>query len=105
MKFFESVSSSDGFSFPGSAESLGADVVINSTHKTLASFTQTAVLNVCSDRMDLYALEDKLQMLESSSPSYPLMATLDINADILMSKGRELMKAWEENLKWFYQNG
>ncbi len=103
LKFFESVSSPDGFSLPGSAESLGADVVINSTHKTLASFTQTAVLNVCSDRMDLYALEDKLQMLESSSPSYPLMATLDINADILMIKGRELMKAWEENLKWFYQ--
>ena len=42
----------DGF-LPPSAEESGADIVINSTHKTLASFTQSAVLNVCSDRVDL----------------------------------------------------
>ena len=87
---------------PRAAEELGADAVINSTHKTLASFTQTAVLNICSDRIDLNAVEDRLQMMESSSPSYPLMATLDINADILASHAGRLMKDWLENIRWFY---
>ncbi len=96
LKFF------DNADFPKAAEDLGADIVINSTHKTLASFTQTAILNVCSARVDLLELEDKLQVLESSSPSYPLMATLDINADLLLEKGDELMSEWAKNLKWFY---
>lgn len=87
---------------PGAAENLGADVVINSTHKTLGSFTQTAVMNICTDRVDLNVVEDKLQVIESSSPSYPLMMTLDINADIMLEKGTELILDWKENLEWFY---
>ena len=43
-------------SFPPSAESSGADIVMDSTHKTLASFTQTAVLNVFGKRPDIKAL-------------------------------------------------
>lgn len=89
--------------FPVPAEEQGADLVINSIHKTLASFTQTALLNVCSNRVSLTDIEDKLQMTESSSPSYPLMATLDINADILMKNGPEIMEEWRENIKWFYE--
>ncbi len=88
--------------FPRAAEDQGADMVINSTHKTLASWTQSAILNVCTDRVDLALLEDKLQTIESSSPSYPMMATLDINADLLEKKGEELIKSWAENLDWFY---
>lgn len=88
---------------PRAAEELGADAVINSTHKTLASFTQTAVLNICSGRIDLNAAEDSLQMMESSSPSYPLMATLDINADILVCNAGRLMKDWLGNVRWFYR--
>ncbi|MBR3707302.1 MAG: hypothetical protein IKM19_10055, partial [Firmicutes bacterium] len=97
LKFFKE----EGF--PKAAEDLGADLVINSIHKTLGSFTQTAVLNVCSPNVDLATLEDKLQVVESSSPSYPLMATLDINADIMAEKGELLMKSWAENIKWFYE--
>ena len=88
---------------PGASENLGADVVINSTHKTLGSFTQTAVMNICTDRVDLNVIEDKLQAIESSSPSYPLMMTLDINADIMLEKGAELILDWKENLEWFYE--
>ena len=89
--------------FPASAEASGADLVINSIHKTLASFTQTALLNVCSDRVDKYDLEDRLQAIESSSPSYPLMATLDLNADLMEHYGETLMKEWAESLQWFYE--
>lgn len=88
--------------FPQAAEDAGADIVINSIHKTLASWTQSALLNVCTDRVDTNLLEDKLQTIESSSPSYPMMATLDISADLLLEKGEELMHSWQENLEMFY---
>ena len=85
------------------AERGGADIVIDSTHKTLASFTQTAIANICSDRVDLDVFQDRLQMLESTSPSYILMASLDLNAQILESHGTELMEQWRENLMYFYR--
>lgn len=89
---------------PPSAEESGADIVINSTHKTLASLTQSAVLNVMSERVDKALLEDKLQAVESTSPSYLLMASLDINADIIAGRGRRLFKGWKKNLDRFYDN-
>ncbi len=85
------------------AESQGADIVVNSIHKTLASFTQTAIVNLCSDRVDKYTFEDKLQLVESTSPSYVLMASLDINADLLERKGQKLIEEWEGNLQYFYK--
>ena len=85
------------------AERGGADIVIDSTHKTLASFTQTAIANICSARVDLDVFQDRLQMLESTSPSYILMASLDLNAQILESHGAELMEKWRENLMYFYR--
>ena len=106
LKFFETCGAADGpFAVPESAETQGADLVINSTHKTLCSFTQSAVLNVPAGSRfdDLYHLEDKLQQMESTSPSYLLMASLDINADILSAHGGELFEAWRDNLNYFYQ--
>ena len=93
-----------GEGYPMSAEEGGADIVINSTHKTLASWTQTAVMNVMSDRVDLNVIEDNLQILESSSPSYPLMLSLDINADILLDevKSENLFGEWKEAVDMFY---
>lgn len=84
------------------AERLGADIVVNSIHKTLASFTQTAVVNVMSDMIDTDILAEKLEILQSSSPSYILMASLDLNAEIMETQGPELMTAWKKNLDWFY---
>ena len=100
LKFFSKYGAGD---FPKAAEEQGADIVINSIHKTLASWTQSALLNVCTERVDLNILEDKLQTLESSSPSYPMIATLDISADLLLEKGMNLMCAWAENLDFFYE--
>ncbi len=93
-----------GEGYPLSAEEGGADIVINSTHKTLASWTQTAVMNVMSDRVDLNVAEDNLQILESSSPSYPLMMSLDINADILLDeeKSGRSFGEWKEAVDMFY---
>lgn len=99
LKFFYELIS--GHNLPLAAEDCGADIVINSVHKTLASLTQSAVLNVCGE-IDLYTLEDKLQSIESTSPSYILMASLDINADIIAAHGLELLTEWYENLEFFY---
>ncbi|MBQ9059774.1 MAG: aminotransferase class V-fold PLP-dependent enzyme [Firmicutes bacterium] len=104
LKFFEGAEAMEAvLPMPQAAESCGADLVVNSVHKTLGSLTQSAVLNVCSERVDLYRLEDKLQAIESTSPSYILMGSLDISADILREHGDELMGAWRENLVWFYE--
>ncbi len=90
--------------FPKSAEESGADIVVNSIHKTLASFTQSAILNVNSDRVNLSTLEDKLQSIESTSPSYILMSSLSINAEILEKNGKELMTSWAKLVDFTYEN-
>lgn len=100
LKFFSQYKVSN---LPKSAEELGADLVVNSIHKTLASFTQSAVLNFNSDRVDRYVLEDKLQAIQSTSPSYLLMASLDINGTMLEHHGAELIRQWNENLDYFYR--
>ena len=87
---------------PLAAEECGADIVVNSTHKTLASFTQSAVLNYNSDIVEQYMLEDKLQAIQSTSPSYILMSSLDINADIIAEHGEKLFTSWQKNIEDFY---
>ena len=100
LKFFHRYGCGRGL--PMAAEDCGADIVVNSVHKTLASLTQSAVLNLCSARVDRYALEDRLQAVQSTSPSYILMAFLDANAKILEGHGAEAMKDWRENIDYFY---
>lgn len=89
---------------PKSAGNSNADIVIKSTHKTLASFTQSAVISLYSDRVDHYLLEDKLQCIESTSPSYVLMTSLDINASIIEEHGKQIFVEWADNLNDFYEN-
>ena len=99
LKFFSDCGFTD---MPKSAEEQGADVAVNSIHKTLASFTQSAALTFNSDTLDYYVLEDKLQMIQSTSPSYILMGSLDINADIIKNHKEEAFSAWHDALVYFY---
>lgn len=62
--------------FPQSAVGLGADVVIQSLHKTLPSMTQTAILHRCSDRIPSRLLHRFMRIYQSSSPSYILMGSI-----------------------------
>lgn len=87
---------------PECAEEAGADIVINSIHKTLASFTQSAVLNLNSQLVDRYVLEDKLQAIQSTSPSYLLMTSLEINARLLEENNGSLIDDWNRNLDFAY---
>ena len=64
----------------GGGLAAGAALVAQSTHKTLGSLTQSAMLHVgkgAQGKLDVARLRRALQTVQSSSPSYPLMASLD----------------------------
>ncbi|PIC66259.1 lysine decarboxylase [Sporosarcina sp. P21c] len=63
--------------FPKSALELGADLVVQSAHKTLPAMTMASFLHVRSKFVKGERVAHFLQMLQSSSPSYLLMASLD----------------------------
>lgn len=93
-----------GFSekFPESAVSAGADLVIHSLHKTLPSPTQTALLHVSGNLVDRNRLRRYLSIYQSSSPSYPLMAGIELCFDIIEKDKEKLFNRmyeyWEEML-------
>ena len=51
--------------------------MIHSLHKTLPSLTQTALLHMNGKLVDRDSVRRYLHMLQSSSPSYILMASID----------------------------
>jgi len=89
--------------FGESALQLGADLVVQSAHKTLPSLTQTALLHLGagSKLVTPREIEQQLDIFETSSPSYLLMVSLDSCTSLLRSDGRELFRTWADNLTWF----
>lgn len=73
----------------------GADLVIQSTHKTLPALTQTAILHVNGDRIDRERLRRFLRIYQTSSPSYLLMGSIDRALRTAEEKGAELIPAFE----------
>lgn len=62
---------------PSTALEQGADLAVQSTHKVLSSLTQSSMLHSSGDLIDKDRVSKCLQMLQSSSPSYLLLASLD----------------------------
>lgn len=89
--------------FPESAVRCGADLVVQSAHKTLPSLTQTALLHLQSEYISAGEVERQLGIFETSSPSYPLMISLDSCVQLLKERGRELFGQWKERLDRFYE--
>lgn len=85
--------------FPTSAAELGADLVIQSLHKTLPSLTQTAVLHRCSDMVNRNLLRRFMGIYQSSSPSYLLMGSMDACIDKMARDGRNMFIKYTENLE------
>lgn len=84
--------------FHDSARTLGADIVVNSLHKTMPSLTQTALLSVCSDRVDIASVDKNLSVFQTSSPSYVLMASIDGCVRMLKNDGAQVLADWSRNL-------
>uniref|UniRef100_A0A0A8ZB49 Orn/Lys/Arg decarboxylases family 1 pyridoxal-P attachment site domain-containing protein n=1 Tax=Arundo donax TaxID=35708 RepID=A0A0A8ZB49_ARUDO len=64
-------------SLPSTAIEQGADLVVQSTHKVLCSLTQSSMLHMAGDLVDVDKVSQCLQVLQSSSPSYLLLSSLD----------------------------
>ena len=85
--------------FPPSALKLGADLVLHSSHKTLSALTQAAMLHVQGRRVSRTRLRQSLELLQSSSPSYLLLASLERAGEFALEVERwECLREEVENL-------
>ena len=75
---------------PPRALDCGADVVIQSTHKTLGAFTQAAMLHLKGSCIDPQRLRSALNLLHTTSPNYLLLASLDAARYQMATAGEKL---------------
>lgn len=76
---------------PLSALAAGADLTVQSTHKVLGAMTQASMLHVQGDRIDRHRLSQALQQVQSTSPNYLLLASLDAARYQMATEGEKLM--------------
>ena len=76
---------------PPSALSAGADLTVQSTHKVLGAMTQASMLHVQGKGVDQQRLSKALQLVQSTSPSYLLLASLDAARQQMALHGKKLM--------------
>ncbi|HHV95321.1 MAG TPA: aminotransferase class I/II-fold pyridoxal phosphate-dependent enzyme [Clostridiaceae bacterium] len=91
-------------SLPRPSLEAGADICIQSAHKTLPALTQSAYLHLSkdfSDSIDVERLEFNLRLLQTTSPSYLLMSSLDIARAIMEQHGKELLESLINKIDWF----
>ncbi len=77
---------------PPSGLSLGADLVIQSTHKILGAMTQASMLHLKGNRVDPSRISKALQLVQTTSPSYLLLASLDGAREQMATEGKKLME-------------
>ena len=89
------------YGWQGGAVAAGADLVVQSAHKTLPSLTQTAFLQLNGSFADPAEVERQLDVFETSSPSYPLLVSLDGCTAWLAQQGCAAFAAWRARLDRF----
>lgn len=77
--------------YPPSALSSGADAAVNGLHKTLPVFNQGACLNIASSLKDKEEIFTAYTLLTTTSPSYPILASIEIARALMEEKGPELL--------------
>ena len=75
--------------------------MVQSAHKTLPSLTQTAFLQLNGGLADPDEVERQLDVFETSSPSYPLLVSLDGCTDWLAADGPAAFARWRDRLERF----
>ncbi|MDQ0204777.1 aminotransferase class I/II-fold pyridoxal phosphate-dependent enzyme [Pectinatus haikarae] len=76
---------------PVQAMDAGADMAAQSTHKILASLTQTSMLHIKYKRVDIERVHMANSLLQSTSPNYLLLASLDAARRQMAQKGKMLI--------------
>lgn len=84
--------------FPDTAINKGADIVIQSLHKTLPALTQTSLLHLQGNLVNKEKLEKYLSIYQTSSPSYILLASIDYCINLMESDGVRLLKNYSVKL-------
>jgi lysine decarboxylase len=79
-------------SFPKSAIDSGADMCVQSTHKHLAALSQGSMLHVKGVRVDILRLKTTLQMLQTTSPSYVILGSLDLSRFQMVHGGEKALE-------------
>lgn len=69
----------------------GADIVAQSTHKILGSMTQTSLLHMKKDRVDKERFNRMCSLVQSTSPNYLLLASLDTARAQMAENGCKLV--------------
>lgn len=87
--------------FPKNAVQCGADISVQSAHKTLIGLTQTAFLHIRKGFVDESKVERFIDIYETSSPSYPLMLSLDACTEMVIREGEKVFCDWAETLRLF----
>lgn len=77
---------------PPSAMQAGADLGVASIHKLLTGFTQSAILNVQGERVDAALVARWLDLLQTTSPSAFILASIDACRRQMALHGRELLE-------------
>ncbi len=91
--------------FPKNAVQCGADIVIESLHKTLPCYTQTAILHVNSERVDLEKIKRFCSIYQTSSPSYLFMGGINQCIDYMISdEGKKENQIYLQELNKFRKN-
>ncbi|MDO5339091.1 MAG: aminotransferase class I/II-fold pyridoxal phosphate-dependent enzyme [Eubacteriales bacterium] len=90
--------------FPESAVEAGADLVINSIHKTLPALTQTALLHISGNYVDYDKVERFWNIYQTTSPSYILIASIDRCMGIIEEQGDYIFKKYINRLKKLREN-
>lgn len=85
--------------FPQTAVEQGADIVINSVHKTLPSLTQTAVMHINYGYVNVSKVKRYWNIYQSTSPSYILMGSIDRCMSIIEKDGEYLFENYISKLK------
>lgn len=87
--------------FDKNAMQLGCDISINSYHKTMPAFTQTAAINFnCEDEL-IDKTMSNLQMIMTSSPSYIFMTSVEYAVNYC-TKNENKYAELKEIIDWFY---
>lgn len=84
------------------AISCGADLVVMSLHKTLPAMTQTALLHLQGDLIQAENVDHALDVFETSSPSYILMASVAECVEYVKNEGKSRYGKYKEWLEEFY---
>lgn len=72
---------------PKSSLDFGADIVVQSSHKSLPSLTQSSMLHIGSDRVDIDRVREFSRIYQTTSPSYLFLLSLELAGNYMLEEG------------------